>query len=232
VASDSANRLPDDFYVFVTSDHPVVLWNVDRIKNISSAAAAAYSDKSFRMRYDVGDDQWFPFVPNPEYDGFLSWQALRTTTNYRAEYHAESVRCRGFRTAPSRLSAIFAWGSLEEARAAASQQGGRYRGKALKRCVLRAPPLRALRANSHIVPLARKLESSGASTPELVDMIRDTYWSGSGQRVGLNRVSSSDLTTREDVWSRDEPLWEWLLDASLEVVEDVSAAGASDGKSR
>ena len=222
MAVDDRDAFPDEFFVFVTTKHPVVLWNVDRMKNIYSAAAAAYAtDESFRQGYDAGEDEWLPFIPNPSYSGPLSWQTLRTTTNYRVEYHAETVRRRGFRTAPSRLSAVFAWGSLEEAREAASQPGGRYKGKPLKRCLLRGPPLRALRANSNVIPLARSLEAEGALTPELVESIWSTYWSGSGERVGFNAVSSSDLTSRQDNWSRDDPLWEWLLDASLDVIEDV-----------
>jgi hypothetical protein len=197
VAYDEGDALPEEFFVYVTEDDPVVRWNIE--------------------------DEWLPFVPNPSYPGFLSMQTLRTTTNYRAEYHAEVVRRRAFRTTPSRLSALFAWGSLEEARAAAtSQSGGRYRRRPLKRCALRGPPLRALRANGEILPLARSLERTGASTPELVDAIWGTYWSGSGERVGFNAVSSSDLRTREETWSREEPLWEWLLDASLDVIEDVT----------
>ncbi len=214
--------LPDEFFVFVTTKHPVVLWNVERMKNICSAAVAAYAtDETFRQGYDAGRDEWLPFIPNPSYSAPVSWQTMRTTTNYRAEYHAETVRRRAFQTAPSRLSAVFAWGSLEEAREAASQLGGRYKGKPLKRCILRGPPLRALRANSHVIPLARNLEADGAATPELLESIWSTYWSGSGERVGFNTVSSSDLSSRQDNWSRADPLWEWLLDASLDVIEEV-----------
>jgi hypothetical protein len=222
MAVDPAVALPDEFFVFVTSQSPHVVWNIERIKNISSVAVAAYAtDESLRQRYDAGEDEWLPFIPNPSYPGFQSSQTMRTTTNYRAEYHAECVRRRWFKHAPSRLSAVFAWGSLDEAREAASRPNSRYRGRRLKRCVLRAPPLRTLRANSEIIPLARRLESTGASTPELIESIWSTYWSGSGDQVGFNTVSSSNLIDREDVWSRDEPLWEWLLDASLDVVDEV-----------
>jgi hypothetical protein len=135
---DSADDLPlpDDFYIFVTSDNPTMLWNIEHIGNISSSAFAAYgSIPEFRAQYDAGEDDWLPFVPNPKFQHFLSSQSLRTTSNYRAEYHAECVRQRSFRQAPSRLSAVFAWGSLDEARQAAGQPGGRYKNRPLKRCV-------------------------------------------------------------------------------------------------
>ncbi len=193
------------------------------MRNISSSAFAAYhSQPDVRSSYDAGEDEWLPYIPNPKFKSFLSSQSLRTTTNYRAEYHAECVRCRYFRRAPSRLSAVFAWGSLDEARQAIAQQGSRYKGRPLKRCVLASPPLRAVRVNSEVVPLARKMEASGSTTEELITQVWGTYWSGSSIQVGFNTVVGPDLIQRENVSARPEPLWEWLVDGSLTVVEDVN----------
>lgn len=215
-------RLPDDFYVFVTTDDPVVRWNIDQIKNISSSGFAAYhSQPEVRALYDAGEDEWLPFIPNPKFQTFLSFQAVRTTTNYRAEYHAECVRRRYFRNAPSRLAAVFAWASLDAARLAASAPGGRYKGCPLKRCVLASAPLRAVRVNSEVVPLARKMESSGSISEELITRVWSTYWSGSADQVGFNRVIGSDLIERRDFLSRLEPSWEWIIDGSLHVVDDI-----------
>lgn len=215
-------RLPDHFYVFVTTGDPVVRWNIDRIKNISSSGFAAYhSQPEVRALYDAGEDEWLPFIPNPKFQTFLSFQAIRTTTNYRAEYHAECVRRRYFRNAPSRLAAVFAWGSLEEARLAATAPGGRYRGCPLKRCVLASAPLRAVRVNSEVVPLAEKMESSGSMPEEVITHVWSTYWSGSPDQVGFNRVVGTDLVERKDFLSRPEPTWEWIIDGSFNVVDDI-----------
>jgi hypothetical protein len=56
---------------------------------------------------------------------------------------------------------------------------------------------------------------------ELITHVWSTYWSGSQHQVGFNRVVGSDLIQRTDFVSRPEPTWEWLIDGSLDVVDDI-----------
>jgi hypothetical protein len=218
----AATKLPTEFFVFITTDDLMVRWNVEILRSIDSAAVAAYASPEFRLRYDAGEDVWLPFVPNPNPPNFLGSQSHRAATNYRAEYNAECVRMRQFRQAPSRLSAIFAWGSLDEAREALARNRGRYKSRPLKRCVLAAPPLRAIRVNSEVVPIARRMEAMNASTAELIHDVWGTYWSSSSRQVGFNAITGFDPLKRKDILTRAEPLWEWLLDGSLRIVGDVS----------
>jgi hypothetical protein len=65
------------------------------------------------------------------------------------------------------------------------------------------------------------MEAACAATEELIQQVWSTYWSGSPDQVGFNMVVGSDLLRREDFISRKEPSWEWLLDGSVSVVDDV-----------
>lgn len=63
--------LPEDFYIFVTTDDPVVRWNIDQIRNTTSSGFAAYhSQPEVRAQYDAGEDEWLPFIPNPKSQTF------------------------------------------------------------------------------------------------------------------------------------------------------------------
>ena len=91
----------------------------------------------------------------------------------------------------------------------------------MKRCEL-VGALRIARVNSEVVPIARKMEAMSASTEELIEAVWGTYWSGAANRVGFNAVVGADLIERRDFRSRADPLWEWLIDGTLTVIEDVA----------
>lgn len=141
----TALETPSEFYIIVTTDDPVITWNMS-LGRIASAGAARASIEPdvYRQRAD----QWFPLIPNPEFQTAVSWQLSRVVADYRAEYHAERVRCAEFPNHPSRLACLYAWGSLDDVRRA-RKIGRRFRGT-VKRCTLVAPALRIARCKAGV----------------------------------------------------------------------------------
>jgi|SRR5882724_8777138 len=73
-------------------------------------------DSSFRDDYLAGTADYFPFIPNPNRKPqFTSLFNLSSTSHYIVEYNAERTRRLSFPLAPSRLSAVFAFATEEDA---------------------------------------------------------------------------------------------------------------------
>lgn len=213
-------QLPEDLFVIVTKDaSPIVQWNMSLGRITSAGANFAGQDWT---TYSEQRDEWLPWLPNPAYETFASFHMMRVTSDMRAEYNAELARIRNFRNMPSRFACLFAWGSLSEALSARETIGGRFKGE-IKRCQP-AAILRWSRCNSALVNFAQRAERRGFFTdPETVDLAWRTYWSGSGEKLALERQNILDPSgPPETVDMSDEPLWEWLVDGTLDVVEDVT----------
>jgi hypothetical protein len=212
--------VPEELFVIVTKDAgPVAEWNIG-LGSISSSGAAFASQ--YPDLYAEERDEWFPWLPNPDFQTFVGFHALRVSSDMRAEFNAEATRVRSFAGLPSRMACVFAWGSLDDALTARARMSGRFRGR-----ILRCQPVSVLRSavcNSAIVNFAQRAEKRGFFTdPAAVDLVWRTYWSGSGEQLTLER---QNLLTPggppETVDMSREPLWEWLIDGRLQVL-DVAA---------
>jgi hypothetical protein len=211
--------LPDEFFVYVTTDNPVVLWNLS-LGRISSASIPLTPEAA--SAYESQEDRYLPYVINPDFNGAYSWQLMRTTASWRVEYGAETCRIRNFRNRPSRLGCLFAWGSLEEARAAEDIVGRRYRERPLKRCRIAAAS-RVLRANSAVVAFVKHVEEFLPGSPDFTEHAWSVYWSGSDERLSVTWPSLPPTGEPKKIEARSEPVWEWLIDGALDVIEDVPA---------
>lgn len=208
---------PEEFFVCVTTENDILLHNISLGVITSASVLRATQEPEVYFRQQ---DQWLPFVPNPEYRTALSSQFLRTVVNYQVEYEAERVRCLSFRHLPSRLGCIFAWGSLNEAQVARETFAGRFRDAPILRCLPNGTFLRLTRCNSAIIPMARHAQERGIFLDqESSEGVWRTYWSGSDQPVALERNGMSGRAIRAT--SGNTPRWEWLIDGSLRIVESV-----------
>lgn len=213
-------QLPDELFVIVTKDAPsIVHWNLSLGRIVSAGAAFAQQEGA---TYSQQRDAWLPWLPNPDYKTFVGFHTLRITGDMRAEYNAELVRMLRFNNLPSRLACLYAWGSLDEALLARERIGGRFKG-AIKRCRPETL-LRATRCNSALINFAQRAERLGFfNDQESVDLTWNTYWSGSGESISMERQNILNPSgPPETVDMSQEPLWEWLFDGILEVLDDVT----------
>ena len=214
------NPLPEELFVIVTKDAGAIAqWNLNLGRIGSAGAAFAEQDGT---TYAEQRDEWLPWLPNPAYETFASFHMMRITSDMRMEYNAELARIRGFRAMPSRFACLFAWGSLEDALLAREKMSGRFKGE-IKRC-RPVVTLRWARCNSALVNFAQRAERRGFFTDQTtVDTTWHTYWSGSGKRLALERQNILDLPgPPETIEMSQTPLWEWLIDGTLDVIEDVT----------
>lgn len=213
--------LPTDFFVFVTSTDPIIEWNMS-LGSISSAGLARATAGGVEARqYLEQKDRWFPWIPNPDFKSFVSFQMVRVLSGWRVEYNAERVRVAEFPHLPSRLACLYAWGSLDDAKRANQIARGRYRGT-LKRCRLASPPLRVARCNSAVVAFARHAEEGNFFSEESANSTWRTYWSGSGEALEISRPNiMRPGGPPHRIPMPAEPLWEWLIDGKLHIEEDV-----------
>jgi hypothetical protein len=207
--------LPEDLFIIATKDAgPIVKWNMNLGRIASSGALFAEQEPE---TYLSERDEWLPWIPNPEYRTFVGFHTLRVTSDIRVEYNAELARLRGHRGNPSRLACLFAWGSLDDATLAKSKMSGRFKGN-----ILRCRPvlvLRATRCNSALVSFAKRAESAGFMTDQdAIEAIWSRYWSGSGEAIAIERQNLLGGPP-EKIEMSPEPLWEWLVDGALDIIE-------------
>jgi len=105
---------PDPFYIFVDQANATTYNNFNTTGQFCSAAMAAAGDPATWADYADGRFDFLPFIPNPQFAGFLSPFVSDLITAYRVEYDAEQARRVHAPEAPSRLSAVFAFGSYAE----------------------------------------------------------------------------------------------------------------------
>jgi len=222
--------LPDELFVILTKDaSPIVKWNMSLGRIVSAGAAFA---EQYPQAYAEQRDEWLPWIPNPEFQTFVGFHSLRVSSEIRAEYNSELARLKYFRYLPSRLACLYAWGSFGDAVSARAIMGGRFKGQ-----ILRCRPLnilRSARCNSALVNFAQRAERSGFFTEQAaIDQVWTTYWSGSGTQLTMERQNMLEpLGSAEKVEMSEQPLWEWLIDGALEIVEDVTPSKSTQKTSQ
>ena len=187
---NSDEPMPEVFYVFVNLRSPITAHNF-AVGGFTSAAFNSFGVDGFLEKYLEGSARYLPYEPVrtdlPAASPFL----MSTVGNYRVEYDVESFRERHHPLLPSRLSAIYAFGSADACKLACDRY--QWDIRQVRRFRLRDHILnRVARVDMELISLAR--QSYG-----MPDAFCQHYWSGRSAQIG-----------------EYEPLWEYLIEGVLE----------------
>jgi hypothetical protein len=200
---------PEWVYVFVDPNNVMAVMNLQITGQYTSSVLAALADPDFASGYAEGRADFLPFVPNASVSThFLSPFVVGTINNYRVEYDAELARRAYFKDAPSRLTGIFAFESIDVCRAVSEKYGWSLVQ------VQRFKPInvvRATRVNMEIVSLARHAYARAMLDAQSVEHLWRAYWCGADDYA--MDLPSVDAKQREDVSAG--VVWEWIIDGAL-----------------
>lgn len=203
------DELPEWLYVFVDPTNPMSVMNLKITGRYTSTVLAALEAPAFHAAYRDGTADFLPFLPNPNVSTqFISPFVKGTMNNYYVEYDAELARRTHFKHAPSRLTGIYAFGSMEDYQAVSAAHGWNVAE------VQRFKPqhiLRAARVNMEVVSLARHAYNRAMIDPASKDHLWRAYWSGAATYA--MDLPSVDATQRDQVTVGAR--WEWILDGVL-----------------
>lgn len=144
------------------------------------ATGGASDGSEAQARYIAGTLDYLPFVPNPAYFGFMNPFGAGVTSEYQLELDAEMVRRRLYPLAPSRLSAIYAFGDYDTCREVSTRYNWPLTEVKPFR-LAKHEDVRVTKVNMEIVSLARSAyEGDGFLEGEDLVALWRSYWSGVG----------------------------------------------------
>jgi len=207
----------ETFFVFVNFVRGIARHNLRFTKQFTSAAwSAAVSDADFLHKYVAGTASYAPFVAAMPDCHFISPFSLTAMSTYRVEYDAERTRLVKHPLAPSRLSAMYAFGDLATCEQVSKKYGwdlSQVRQFRLDRDLL----TRVQKCNMEIVSLARR-EAEFPPSQEFLDALWDAYWSG---KATFQFDVREGETFKQQVVDPGE-IWEYLIEGRL-VLQDGEA---------
>jgi hypothetical protein len=207
----SKQSLPEWVYVFVDRGNPIAVMNLQITGQYTSSVLAAMSDPDFAAAYVEGRADFLPFVPNGSVStDFRAPFAVGVLNDYRVEYDAELARRAYFKDAPSRLTGIYAFASMDDCRAANAKYPANWPLDTVQRFKTENV-LRATRVNMEIPLLARIAYRRAALTPQSIDHLWRAYWSGEDDYA--MDLPTVDAKEREPMSAGT--IWEWIIDGSL-----------------
>lgn len=211
--------MPDTFFVFANLSNTVCWHNLRFTKSITSSGfLAAMSDPAFHDAYVGGTANYWPFVPNQERSsGFVSLFAATAQSSYEVEYDAEYIRFREFPLLPSRLSAVYAFGSEEDCQKAHDLYGWDLSEVRRFRLVQDNQLIRVHRVNMGIVSLMRCVYPMASWSREQRDAIWRHYWAGGVTLKVEVPVICDDTPSHQSRESGE--IWEYLIEGRLELVD-------------
>lgn len=216
---ESVVRVPDLLYVFVNETNLMAAMNLEVAGRFSSSVVAALRDPEFAAAYSEGSADFLPFVPNPGLSsGFISAYGATAINGYRVEYDAELARRAHFKSAPSRLTGVYAFESYADCQRVSQKYG--WRLESVRR-FRQEVVLRAVRVNMEIVSLARLAYARAALDESSIDWLWRCYWGGSPS-IDIE-LPSVDGKSRERLTSG--VIWEWIIDGVL-VIEGQDETGS------
>lgn len=199
VANLSPAEYPSRLYVFVDRSNFVTA------NNIAVTGVFTSADPLLLGRDNL------PFVPNPEFGGGLTPFLSRTISEYRVEYDAELARRRHAPDAPSRLTAVYAFGDEESCRVAVGRHGWDP-SEVQVFTLVPGTALRVRRVNMEIVSLARAVYHRAAWSHDDIDALWRAYWQGAED------FAVEMPTPRGHESKRSGCLWEYLIEGAIRLV--------------
>jgi hypothetical protein len=209
--------MTNEFYVFVNLNNPIVRHNLSLPgKLLVSPVCAALGDDGFLEQYQNGTVDFLPFVRNTKVStGFMSFFTHNIITTYRVEHDAEVCRRQFFPNKPSRLSAIYAFGSFEDCLKASELYGWavEHIRKFTKKQIVRHACV-----NMEIVSLVRSAYRYSFSQEE-IEKIWKSYWGGDGS-ITIESPTMGPLPNTYEKHSSGV-IWEHLIDGALTLEGDL-----------
>jgi hypothetical protein len=209
--------MTNEFYVFVDLNNPIVKHNLSLPeKELIAPVCAALGDDRFLEQYENGTVDFLPFIGNKNLStGFMSFFTNYTIRNYRVEYDAEVYRKEFFPAQPSRLSAIYAFGSVEDCLEASKRY--RWPAKHIRKFTEKRI-VRSARLNMEIVSLMRDAYRYSLSQ-EQINKIWDSYWRGNGS-ISIEYLTMGPPPNIHEKRSSGV-IWEHLIDGVLTLEGDL-----------
>jgi hypothetical protein len=208
-------ELPAEFFIFVDRTSLATRNNYELTGGFTSRCAALIATPDGARQYDAGEIDLLPFKLNPDQYPFLSPFVLRLITEQWIEYEAERLRRSLCPSAPSRMSAVYAFGDPDTCVEVAAKYGWDLRTVRRFR-PLTEFPLRAIRVNMEIISLMRGIYRLASWDVEASEYIWSQYWLG-GADLELETPGTDGFGTRR-TWNSGV-IWEWLIEGRLATVD-------------
>lgn len=175
--AEAGEGLPREFFIFVDQANPMAQHNYRFTKTFTSRFADRLYSVEGQRALDDGRVDPMPFAPNVNADPSLSPFAVRAMNDYRIEWDAELARRAIVPRAPSRMSAVFAFGDLQSCIAVNQSYGW---------------PLESVRRFELVDPERSRVARVNM---EVISLMRATYPLASGMAAG---TSTRDLAALLD----------------------------------
>ena len=205
---------PEEFYIFVDHSNLITAHNFKFTKTFSSGAASSCDlDTNFEKKYKDGSAKYLPYKLSEIDTLSPSLYLLSAINNYRIEYDAETYRKQNHPLYPSRLSAIYAFGSIEMCKIVSEKYN--WSLDSVHKFRLKNWPLtRIAKVNMEHISLARHAYKVSAMQGEAIEYFWANYWTGFGEIV-LELPSTN--FKREKI--KSGVIWEYLIDGVVECIE-------------
>lgn len=213
---------PEEFYIFVSQSNLLTQWNFNVTKTFSSSGfTSCCNDKKFEEKFKDGSASYLPFGKCQVDSLFLSPFLLKTILNYRIEYDAEIYRKDNCPLYPSRISAVFAFGSIESCEIAAERH--KWLMANVRKFRIKEWPLtRVAKVNMEHVSLANFAYINSSMTAGSIENFWSRYWKGFDEiiiEIPFNFVEIDSSPTIERQKFKPEVLWEYLIEGVVECIE-------------
>lgn len=206
-----SEKIPGTFYVFVNQFNPITFHNFNLTKCFTSAAFTYLSmSQVFVEKYIEGTVDYLRFKPNESDCKIISPYTLTAINDYRVEYDAETYRRYRVSLYPSRLSAVYAFGSYETC-VEVNQKYNWDLTSVYQFKLLDNPFNRVIKVNMEHVSLARYAYKLSMMEAQAIEYIWESYWSGRGN-ISFELPTSN---FQRKVFNSDV-IWEYLVEGMLE----------------
>jgi hypothetical protein len=204
---------PEVFYIFVSQTNLLAQHNLKFTKQFSSGTVFDWGTPEFVERYNNGTVDYLPFIINGNKTCHtLSAFENSITAEYRVEYNAEMQRHLHFNLCPSRLSAIYAFGSYAECEKVSKKYG--WDLSSVKRFkVLDYPLTRIAKVNMEIVSLDRYAQIVAMCDGHMIE----ATWAAYGNGIGEIEMELPTVNGRQVF--KSGLIWEYLIEGVVQLFE-------------
>lgn len=210
---NSDDEAPGIFYIFVNRLNTVTEHNFANVGSFASAAFTSLGLPGFAEKYLDGTARYLPYEPARREAMAVSPYSLSAINDYRIEYDAEVFREQRCRLLPSRLSATYAFGTMEACEAVHRRYG--WPLESVKQFKLIEHPFnRVIRVNMELVSLARRAYRQSFLEEAEVAYLWEKYWTGGG-----NATLSVPAPGFKRALLESGIIWEYLIEGVVQHID-------------